>query len=1132
MSDAVSRSNRPPFVGYYGYLPRILRYIPKGMMCPLWPLHIILMYILAMCPLWFVACRLASKAVTLGVQFTPAELDLYMYKTKEVSLTGRLTQDDLDNRVIRALVDHPDIASVSPDELYFRKEPGSDSWSSAFNVSGDFLGYTSVRLCVSKKEALIPLWVFTLGQFIFGNGPVGVPYSKISTSAVGLLVPLVVGYLLQIYCKRLSGIMVRILKPFSAMLIVFIVVFATVTNIYLFKLFTWQALCPTERQFEVNSFECQCNDCSGGKVSQVYEDVEDFPDMRTDSEKKLKVITSYYSHFRRADGSLEYSNDRSPERLVPSKSEIEQPASDSDFERASRDSSKTSGILGPIIKSSVATSEVTSEECTCINQESRSINGSRAPSPYVMAVRESLECYQSGNSRTVNRTRCKYGTPDKQDSGSSEVSPGASSDILELISRSASRLVEGENSDTPQRQLIAPSKNSKARLCCKEACISPSVVTSNSTSATCTCVPHGKHTSLTSKETNTLASISSSTSPKQRSKSDFIYDIRLAQSNGSDELPIVPKGDSHLELDDPGDEPILPDSIIHLPFNESSEPFPGLGMKRRKLSLESVPRDDGLLAEIEPSSVQTSNGDKSMACVNSEKSTPLAKCILESSGTASTIRTSRSASKSPAEKSAASSTKGSSSPERSPRASELMQLFSRSAAQKQESQIVGSIMAQTVASEKLSNAHQACSSGSAITLSSTSATCTCVPKNKSTCLLGKSEANITNSSVVSSKQATTTLEMEESSGSLGRAAGSKLEGMGKDQPEKYRLHKDDNFPTIPNSSVDTPELSDSIGTITVIGSSESVSKASGSNPEAFQSNGGKETLSSTNLEKGKSGQSFPNTLSSKSDTLSSSSKTQNDNLKSPSDIKSEKTFSIDGSSSSGSLKEKKSNRPARDSSTDCRQYSSRTTLGRTQIHATGTSKSDKSGRPIFTAPSSRSSSDFSASQGPPTKAIEAEEKAANPSERLMGITPSSISQFPSEVLSGTETSYDLRVPKKQGGTHQLASSSSTNNLTSDEKSKSANANRKSGTIGAHDNTDGSSLGRTRQEISSSGPLASLTTSKKFKDELELSTFLSVSYVRVRDLTNAIDRARELLSSMDKEGKVGFHVGMLCAGIST
>lgn len=110
------------------------------------------MYILAMCPLWFVACRLASKAVTLGVQFTPAELDLYMYKTKEVSLTGRLTQDDLDNRVIRALVDHPDIASVSPDELYFRKEPGSDSWSSAFNVSGDFLGYTSVRLCVSKKE--------------------------------------------------------------------------------------------------------------------------------------------------------------------------------------------------------------------------------------------------------------------------------------------------------------------------------------------------------------------------------------------------------------------------------------------------------------------------------------------------------------------------------------------------------------------------------------------------------------------------------------------------------------------------------------------------------------------------------------------------------------------------------------------------------------------------------------------------------------------------------------------------------------------------------------------------------------------------------------------------------------------
>uniref|UniRef100_A0A146LKT8 p3 protein n=1 Tax=Lygus hesperus TaxID=30085 RepID=A0A146LKT8_LYGHE len=343
-------------------------------MCPLWPLHIVLMYLIALCPLWFVACQIASKAATWGVQFSSSELEsLFMYQKQQVGVSvDQLTQDDLDNRVIRALVNNPDIASVSPSELVFRKEPGG-LWSSAFTVSGDFLGYTSIKLCMSEKRdaeqkclkeskpidvtvkrkpavidkiftysvivlvsiifinfgcaldvnslkqaimkpigpvigllshflflpllsyglgellfpdnqqlrlglfftgispaggasniwtyslggnlnlsvtmtavstlasfGLIPLWVFTLGQAIFKGGPIGVPYSKIMTSAVGLVVPLAIGYVIQVYCKRLSNIMVRILKPFSALLIVFIVLFATITNFYLFKLFTWE----------------------------------------------------------------------------------------------------------------------------------------------------------------------------------------------------------------------------------------------------------------------------------------------------------------------------------------------------------------------------------------------------------------------------------------------------------------------------------------------------------------------------------------------------------------------------------------------------------------------------------------------------------------------------------------------------------------------------------------------------------------------------------------------------------------------------------------------------------------------------------------------------------------------------
>ncbi|KAF6203871.1 hypothetical protein GE061_002206 [Apolygus lucorum] len=123
------------------------------LMCPLWPLHIVLMYLIALCPLWFVACQIASKAATWGVQFSSSELDsLFMYQKQQVDVSvDQFTQDDLDNRVIRALVNNPDIASVSPSELVFRKEPGG-LWSSAFNVSGDFLGYTSIKLCMSEKQ--------------------------------------------------------------------------------------------------------------------------------------------------------------------------------------------------------------------------------------------------------------------------------------------------------------------------------------------------------------------------------------------------------------------------------------------------------------------------------------------------------------------------------------------------------------------------------------------------------------------------------------------------------------------------------------------------------------------------------------------------------------------------------------------------------------------------------------------------------------------------------------------------------------------------------------------------------------------------------------------------------------------
>lgn len=87
---------------------------------------------------------------------------------------------------------------------------------------------------------MMPLWIFTLGHVIFEDGKLGVPYARIAMFAIALVIPLGIGYLIQKSLPRVTKIMVRILKPFSALLILFIIIFAIITNLYLFELFTWK----------------------------------------------------------------------------------------------------------------------------------------------------------------------------------------------------------------------------------------------------------------------------------------------------------------------------------------------------------------------------------------------------------------------------------------------------------------------------------------------------------------------------------------------------------------------------------------------------------------------------------------------------------------------------------------------------------------------------------------------------------------------------------------------------------------------------------------------------------------------------------------------------------------------------
>lgn len=87
---------------------------------------------------------------------------------------------------------------------------------------------------------MIPFWVVFLGNRIFSMGEIPIPYSRIATSIVALIIPLCIGYCIQYFLPRLCKVMVRVLKPLSSCLIIFIIVFATITNLYLFKIFSWE----------------------------------------------------------------------------------------------------------------------------------------------------------------------------------------------------------------------------------------------------------------------------------------------------------------------------------------------------------------------------------------------------------------------------------------------------------------------------------------------------------------------------------------------------------------------------------------------------------------------------------------------------------------------------------------------------------------------------------------------------------------------------------------------------------------------------------------------------------------------------------------------------------------------------
>lgn len=97
-----------------------------------------------------IVAQVASKTSSWDVNFDPTELLLPMDSMSEVKFSANLEREAIDYGVVHVVTSDGVIASPYPtDKIYVLKNESisdPDSWSSAFNITGNFLGYAEVYL--------------------------------------------------------------------------------------------------------------------------------------------------------------------------------------------------------------------------------------------------------------------------------------------------------------------------------------------------------------------------------------------------------------------------------------------------------------------------------------------------------------------------------------------------------------------------------------------------------------------------------------------------------------------------------------------------------------------------------------------------------------------------------------------------------------------------------------------------------------------------------------------------------------------------------------------------------------------------------------------------------------------------
>lgn len=88
---------------------------------------------------------------------------------------------------------------------------------------------------------MMPLWLFTIGKTLVSE-TIQIPYTNIMISLVSLIVPVLIGVIIHRFLPKVSKFLIRLVKPASALFLLYVCTFGLYVNSFMFKLLNWKVL--------------------------------------------------------------------------------------------------------------------------------------------------------------------------------------------------------------------------------------------------------------------------------------------------------------------------------------------------------------------------------------------------------------------------------------------------------------------------------------------------------------------------------------------------------------------------------------------------------------------------------------------------------------------------------------------------------------------------------------------------------------------------------------------------------------------------------------------------------------------------------------------------------------------------